>query len=187
MDDIELFNDFRRGNDDAFSQLYYRYAEKLIAYASSKLESLDEAHDLIHDLFVYLWEKRERIEIKQSVKAYLFLALNRRILNHYRANSYKVSYAEQLQKMEQQYFFGPDSYAEAKEVQYVVNDAIEAMPNRVREIYLLSREAHLSNNEIAKRLNISEQTVKNQLSTALAIIRRAVLYCAILFLLLSSF
>lgn len=180
VEDIQLFNAFRLGDDTAFASLYQRYAPELIDYASSRLESLDEARDVIQDLFVYLWEKRQELEIKQSVKGYLFLGLNRRILNHYRKNNYRVSYANQLKAMEEQYFFGPDSYVEAKEVQHMVTDTLETMPNKVREIYLLSREEHLSNLEIAERLNISEQTVKNQLSTAMAILRKSMKRIALL-------
>lgn len=180
--DILLFNDFKRGDDKAFAQLYHLYADRLLSYASGKLESLDDAHDIIHDLFVYIWENRAHIEIKKSFSGYLFLALNRRILNHYRKNSYKTIYAEQLKRMEEQYFFGPDSYVEAKDVQHMVDVAIGEMPNKVREIYLLSREAHLSNTDIAQKLNISEQTVKNQLSTAMSILRKWVRYTALLVL-----
>lgn len=181
LDDIALFNHFKSGNDEAFSTLYEIYAEKLLVYASTKLSSLDEARDLVHDLFVHLWEKRAQIDIQQSVKGYLFWSLNRRILNHYRRNSYQTQYADQLRKMEEQFFFGPDRYVEAKEIQSQIDEAVSLMPNKVREIYLLSREEHLSNAEIADRLNISQQTVKNQLSTAMSIIRKSIRYAILLF------
>jgi len=178
--DIQLFNAFRSGDDAAFSRLYRQYAPQLIDYAAHKLESLDEARDIIHDLFVYVWEKRQQIEITQSVKGYLFLALNRRIINHYRQNSYHTRYANQLKAMESEYYFGPDSFVEAKDVQQIVSDSLHHMPKRVREIYLLSREEHLTNAEIAKHLDISEQTVKNQLSAALAILRKSMKRIALL-------
>lgn len=172
--DILLFNSFKKGNDDAFAQLYAKFVEDLVGYASTKLEYLDEAHDIIHDLFVYVWEKRADIYIKHSVRAYLFWLLNKRIINHYRSNSYKAIYADQLKRMEQQYFLAPDSFVEAKEIQHMVDRAVQSMSDKVREIYLLSREDHLTNAEIAKQLNLSEQTVKNQLSTAMSIIRKVV-------------
>ncbi|WP_437918046.1 RNA polymerase sigma factor [Sphingobacterium sp. LRF_L2] len=174
-----LFQHFKEGNDQAFVQLYNKYIEALMGYAATKLESLDEAHDLIHDLFVYIWEKREEINIKQSVGAYLFWLLNRRVINHYRKNSYRSSYAAQLKRMEEQYFLAPDSFVEAKEVQSMIDGAVKSMSAKVREIYLLSREDHLTNAQIAQKLNISEQTVKNQLSTAMSIIRKMVKHAAI--------
>lgn len=181
LEDVYVFNAFRSGDDEAFARLYKRYAPQLIEYAAHRLESLDEARDLIQDLFVYLWEKRDGIEIRQTVKGYLFLGLNRRILNHYRKNSYRNAYADHLQRMEAEYFFGPDTFVEAKDVQQIVSETLPNMPKRVREIYLLSRQDQLSNAEIAERLNISERTVKNQLSTALSILRKSMKRIALSF------
>lgn len=170
--DIQLFNAFRKGDDTAFAALYQRYAPVLVEYAAKRLTSLDEARDLIQDLFVYVWERRNEVEINQSVKAYLFLGLNRRIINHYRKDTYRSRYADQLKTMEEHFFFGPDAYVEAKEMQRIVSDTLDDMPRKVKEIYLLSREEHLSNTQIAERLGISEQTVKNQLSTAVTMLRK---------------
>ncbi len=171
-EDIELFNAFRRGDDAAFALLYQQYAPVLVDYAAKRLTSLDEAQDLIQDLFVYIWERRSALDINQSVKAYLFLGLNRRIINHYRKDAYRSRYADQLKAMEERFFFGPDAFLEAKEMQRIVSDTLDGMPKKVQEIYRLSREEHLSNAEIAKRLGISEQTVKNQLSTAVTLLRK---------------
>lgn len=170
--DQELVAEFRLGNEKAFSLLYRQYVPMLIDYASTRLESLDEANDMIHDLFVQLWETREQLEIKHSFKAFLFFCLKRRILNHYRKNNNKQLYAEQLQVLAQSFSHSPETYLEVKELQNMVENTLLEMTAKVREIYLLSREEHLSNKEIAERLHISEQTVKNQLSTAITILRR---------------
>jgi len=169
--DVNLFYAFKTGNNDAFSRIYELYAEPLIEYASRKLQSIEEARDLIQDLFIYLWEKRADLTINQSLRAYLFRALNRRILNHYRKNNTREEYASYLSKMEHA-FTDPDQSVEIKELQQNIQFALSKMPNKVREIYRLSREEYLSVREIAQHLNLSEQTVKNQLTTALSIIRQ---------------
>jgi len=169
--DVNLFYAFKTGNNDAFSRIYELYAEPLIEYASRKLQSIEEARDLIQDLFIYLWEKRADLNINQSLRAYLFRALNRRILNHYRKNNTREEYASYLSKMEQA-ATDPDQSIEIKELQQNIQFALSKMPNKVREIYRLSREEYLSVREIAQHLNLSEQTVKNQLTTALSIIRQ---------------
>lgn len=168
----DLLLALRAGNAAAFSHIYEKYAPILIDYAAERLQSLDEAHDMIHDLFVQLWEKKEQLEIKHSFKAFLFVCLKRRMVDHYRKNSYKRLYAERLQTLSTIISYAPDSYLEAKETQRLIDSSLLEMPSKVREIYLLSREEHLSNKEIASRLQISEQTVKNQLYTAMSILRR---------------
>lgn len=172
MDDLILFNAFKSGNDVAFSKIYDLYSEPLINYASKKVQSLDEARDLIQDLFIYLWEKRVDLDIKQSLRAYLFQALNRRILNHFRKNNTREEYAKYLQRMSSA-FYSPNYSLELKELQQNIQHAISKMSNRVKEVYRLSREEYMSIKEIAQYLNSSEQTVKNQLSTALSIIRES--------------
>ncbi|WP_333862761.1 RNA polymerase sigma factor [Sphingobacterium sp.] len=169
--DTNLFYAFKTGNDDAFSKIYELYAEPLIEYASRKVRSLEEARDLIQDLFIYLWEKRADLNINQSLRAYLFRALNRRILNHYRKNNTQEEYASYISKMADA-IVDPDLSVEVKELEQNIQFALSKMPNKVREIYRLSREEYLSVREIAHHLNLSEQTIKNQLTTALSIIRQ---------------
>ncbi|MCS4226988.1 RNA polymerase sigma-70 factor [Sphingobacterium sp. BIGb0165] len=169
--DISLFHAFKAGNDDAFSKIYQLYAEPLIDYASRKVKSMDEARDLIQDLFIYLWEKRTDLNINQSLRAYLFRSLNRRILNYYRRNNTREEYASYLLKMEHA-VSNPDHSVELKDLQHNIQFAISKMPNKVREIYRLSREEYMSIKEIAQHLNLSEQTVKNQLTSALSIMKQ---------------
>ncbi|MVZ62594.1 RNA polymerase sigma factor [Sphingobacterium humi] len=174
MKDLALFNDFKSGNDDAYQCIYQKYVKVLVQYAAQRVESLEEAKDLIHDLFTNIWEKRQEIDVKYSLKAYLYSSLNKRIINHYRKNSYKTAYSNHLIKMDHQFYQGPDSFVEYKELQDLIEKAKSKMPPKVREIYLLSKEANLSHKEISEQLNISEQTVKNQLNTAMNIIRTVV-------------
>lgn len=176
MVDDKLIEEFRNGDEEAFAKIYEHYAESLIAYGANRVESIEEAHDIIHDLFVNLWEKRASLTIQQSLKAYLFTALHRRIINHYRKNTYRAVYAEQLQRMEHQYLQGPDKELEAKEMRALVESAVDTMPAKMREIYRLSRDEHLTIKQIAEKLNIAEQTVKNQLHRAITIIRARMKY-----------
>lgn len=172
VSDISLFEEFKNGDDEAFAALYHRYAEQLVDYASLRVESLDEAKDLIQDLFITLWEKKAMLHIEQSVKAYLFKALKRRLLNHYRSHATRESYKNHLERMEVQYFFGPDSIVESKETLARIEATVEKMSPNVRKVYLMSREEHLNTREIAERLQVSEQTVKNQITTALNLLRK---------------
>ncbi|SEM00078.1 RNA polymerase sigma-70 factor, ECF subfamily [bacterium A37T11] len=169
--DEELLTSFRQGDEKAFSMVYHQHAGVLIDYAASRLESFDEAKDMIHDLFIQLWEARENLQLKHSFKAFLFFCLKRRILNYYRQHNSRSVYAERLKVLASSFSPGADTYVEAKEVKELLDNTLENMSGRVREIYLMSREEYLSNKEIALKLNLSEQTVKNQLYTATLILK----------------
>lgn len=174
VSDICLFTKFKDGDDDAFAALYNRYAAQLVDYASTRVDSLEEAKDLIQDLFISLFEKKAILQIEHSVRAYLFMALKRRLLNHYRSHATRESYKHYLEKMEMQYFLGPDSLMETKEILARIDATVNKMSPSVRKVFLMSREEHLNTREIAERLQVSEQTVKNQITSALNILRKNV-------------
>ncbi len=169
----ELLEGLRSGSETCFSALYGLYAESLTRYANSKLASLDEARDLMHDLFVDLWTKREHLEIKVSIKSYLFTAARYKIIDYIRKNSSRQVYQKMLEQLNE-FVDTPDHLLELKDLQKKIDSAVESMSDRVREVYLLSREEDLSIPQIAEKLSLSEQTVKNQISSALKIIRKFV-------------
>ena len=169
--DQELLAFLRQGNSDAFAEIYRKFAPALLDYMAIRIDNLEDASDIIHDIFVQLWETRAELEIKHSFKAYLFFCVKRRILNYYRKNHNKQLYAQRLQLLADSFVDSPDARLEAKELGDMVQKILSEMPKKVREIYLLSREQHLSIKEIAVSLNISEQTVKNQLYTATSILK----------------
>ncbi|MDN3582628.1 RNA polymerase sigma factor [Mucilaginibacter flavus] len=178
--DLQLIHLLKDGDEAAFEEIYTRYAENLAGFAASKLFRLEDARDIIHDLFVKLWEDRLQLEIKADLKSYLFVATRYRVIDHIRKNITREDYSVMVQSL--QTSFWPDAHQqlEAKELKRTVDESLNDLSPRVREVYQLSREQHLSIPEIAQQLNISEQTVKNQLTTALAVLRKSLPFIAIL-------
>ena len=168
--DIELLLRLQKGEEEAFDILYRKYAESLIEYAASRLHSLDEARDLIHDLFVYIWQERNNISVQISLRAFLFTAIKYRIIDHYRKNLTQRKYRDEIAKISE-ISIGAEDLMHAKEMEKNIQIAINELSPRVQEVFRLSRFHYLSISEIAKKLGISEQTVKNQLSTALSHLR----------------
>lgn len=168
--DEELMLLIQQGDQTAFESLYIKYAPLLISFANARIGSLDEAKDLIHDLFVHFWFQREEISIDVSVKAFLFAAVKYRIIDHIRKNSSRQKYREQLARLP----LPIDAVEEkiyARDLEDKIDKAIAGLSPRVKEVFKLSRYEHLSSRQIAARLDVSEQTVKNQLSTALNFLR----------------
>lgn len=174
LDDPSLIRLLQSGSGVAFKEIYERYAADLINFSASKTFSLEIARDIVHDLFVNLWEKRATLNVDGSLKAYLFASVRYRIIDHIRKNITRESYARMIGELKIP--AAPDGHQllEGKELQESINSALNDLSPRVKEVYLLSREEHLSIPEIAQKLNLSEQTVKNQLTTALNHLRRSI-------------
>jgi len=167
----ELIQGLLSGGEKAFTAIYELYAPSLINYAAARLASLEEARDIIHDLFVHLWEERDTIGITRSLRGFLFAAVRYRIIDHIRRNSTRREYADRLLTLQKEIEGDNQELVEAKDLDRTLEKAISELPPRVREIYRLSRQQHRSITEIAEELHLSTQTVKNQLTTALSLLR----------------
>lgn len=174
LTDLELIDLLKKDDETAFAEIYQRHAENLAGFATSKLYSLDDARDIIHDLFLKLWEERKTIHITSGLKTYLFLLTRHRIIDKIRRNITREEYAV-LSKALLNSSLEPDIEKQiaAKELQQTINQSLDTLSPRVKEIYQLSREENMSIPEIAEKLQLSEQTVKNQLSAALKHLRQS--------------
>lgn len=177
----ELLQRLSLGDETAFASIYDLYAPSLISFAGARLISLEEARDIIHDLFVYLWAEREHLIISHSLKAFLFATTRYRIIDHIRRNVKRREYIDKLQLLPESVDGNIDNDLDAKELHLAIEKAVDQLPPRTREIYRLSRHEHLTVAEIAGQLSISEQTVKNQLTTALSHLRSFISRLSVLF------
>ena len=171
QNDTLLIDRLNAGDEGAFSEIYETYASSLIGFASSKVYSLEIARDLVQDVFVTLWADREKNPIRTSVQSYLFGITRHRIIDHIRKNVTREEYASMLQVLSVKLENSVERKLEAKDLGTHIQEAVVNLPPRTREIYHLSRNENKSIPEIAQMLNISDQTVKNQLTTALKFLR----------------
>jgi RNA polymerase sigma-70 factor (family 1) len=174
LSDNELVHLLKQGDREAFTEIYKRYAESLAGFAASKLYSLEDARDVLHDLFVKLWEDRGSLSISGGLQSYLFAAIRYRIIDKIRRNVTRQNYDALLQSLDERYSPGIEQQLEAKELQHLVDRSLESLSPKTKEIYLLSRNEHCTVAEIAQKLNLSEQTVKNQLTIALKHLRQSI-------------
>lgn len=168
--DDELLRLIRNGDEQAFEFLYDTYATRLIAFAASKLNAPEEAKDIIHDLFVQLWQQRFDLSVTISLEAYLFSAVRYRMIDLIRKSAVKNKYLSILEKLPTG-ASSSEQVVNRKELESILQESVNALTPRLKEVFQLSRNEHLTIREIAARLKISEQTVKNQLSSALSQIR----------------
>lgn len=171
--DGELLAASREGDEAAFRRLFEKYWDDLFSIALRRLYSADDAKDLVQDVFLSFWNNIHTITFEGSLGGYLYAALRNKIFNHLEKNNNRLHTL--LQRP-----FSPVEYEEtvfsryaAKELELYIKKQVDNMPEKMRRIYLLSREEHMSNADIASLLNLSNQTVKNQLHHALARLRKS--------------
>lgn len=171
LSDQELVALLKKGNRTAFAQIYDRYKHLLYVHAFKKLRSETEAEDVIHDLFTTLWKNRETFELKSNLIGYLYTAVRNRIFKLLAHKDVESAYIASFCQVTEQTFEMADHRVRENQMMAMIEAEIAALPPKMREIFQLSRKNHLSHKEIAKQLQISEQTVSKQVSNALKILR----------------
>lgn len=121
----------------------------------------------MQDLFASLWLKRETIEIRQTVAAYLFTAIKYKVINYIESHIVRENYLKVLKKTVEDYDNSTNEKIYSHDLQNCIDQGINTLSPKVKEVFELSRNENLSIKEIASKLNVSDQTVKNQISKAL--------------------
>lgn len=158
----------------AFDEIYERHWKTLLEIAIKKTGDVDVAMDLAQDLFVDLWQRRHMINIHSGLRAYLISALYHKLFQYFRRKGVHEKHVEQYSLMLQDGLhdvFAIGYEENFSEVLVAIEQSIVEMPDRMRAVFNLKYQRSLSNHEIAEQLGISLQTVKNQLSKALQLVR----------------
>lgn len=160
-----------KNDQAAFSALYDLFAAELIKHILSKIGDKEVAEDILHDLFLSLWKNRARINQIQSLPAYLYSSCRYLILNYFRQQIQKgiKTDIENLDLLD-----NTIPIEERMHYRYVidiVDNEIENLPEKCRQIFKLSRKDYLSNKEIAQQLNIAESTVEKHINKAISRLR----------------
>ena len=169
--DLELFVLLKEGNQSAFSELYNRYKQALYFHACRSIKNTDESRDIVQEVFTALWTKRESLVIPKSVDAYLYGSIRNRILNFIAHQKVVSKYADSIDAYLEQAESTTEELLSAKELTHILQKEISLLPEKMREVFELSRNHELSYKQIAEQLNISDQSVKKQVHRALKILR----------------
>ncbi|AKD05225.1 sigma-70 family RNA polymerase sigma factor [Pontibacter korlensis] len=152
-------------------EIYSQYWRELYVAAFRRLRSEEEVEDILQDIFLSLVQKPEVLDKEGSVKAYLHQALKYKIIDFYRKDQLRHSFA--LEELQATKHAGTtsDELLLAEELELCVQEEVSRMPEKMQQVYLLSRKESMSIEQIAEQLGISNQTVKNQISSALRRLR----------------
>lgn len=168
--EADLIARLREGSVEAFDQLYNLYYRRIYGYCLSFTKSRKDTEDIVQEVFIKLWLTREDINTTKSVGNYLFSIAHNKLISAFRSNIYSPHFEDYLDYCDT---LGREDccMVEYKEFVMAVEKGISSLPPMQQRIVRLSKFANMSNQDIANLFNISVQTVKNQLVTALKKIR----------------
>jgi len=170
ISDTVLARRISKGSTDAFEEIYERYHRALYSMAISYLKDQSLAEDAVQEIFVKLWEKREFLDSSQSLKGYLFTMLKNQLLNTIRNRKKIIVSVFAIQEEELPKERSTEEEVIYNDYQQILQNGLHHLPDRKREIFELKSLGH-SNDQIAKMLVISVNTVKTQYYLGLKFIR----------------
>lgn len=153
----------------AFDTIYERYWKRLYGYAFKIFEDRLVCEDVVQEVFLGLWERAQRQKINH-LEAYLFRAVKFQVLNTIRNLKQTTDLETIFSHLPDQ--LEADHFLEYEEVDKILKKSVNALPEKCKEVFQLSREAELSNQEIAMQMNISVRTVEAHLYKALKSIKK---------------
>src|SRR5690606_17019450 len=156
----------------AFYQLYERYSRRLYGFVLRYIKLESEAEEIVQEVFVIIWESRNKIDVYSSFESYLFTIAYNATISQFRKKASEKKYLEHLRSI-QQVENAPDLIDEIQfnELNERVHSLLNEITPRQREIFRLSREQGLTHDEIAQKLGISTTTVKKHISNTLSFLK----------------
>ncbi len=164
--DSVLTAQLQQGDKQAFKALFDKYGPRLYQFSLRYLKEKEEAEDLLNEVFLKIWENRQSLRSNSSFQAYLFTIAYNRIRQWFLKKNREEKY---IQVFAEEYLASSSRDDDQLDYQLFVkrmNEIIDLLPPRRKEIFILSYKEEQKNNEIAEQLGLSEQFIKKQLSIA---------------------
>jgi RNA polymerase sigma-70 factor (family 1) len=164
--DEQLVTLLKDSDERAFDELYERYWKRLLVRANLLLNAHEDAEELIHDIFVDLWVRRDSLDIRHTFHTYIAAALQYgcfRVM----ANRKRKRMAQVQGDLPETEDFGTQQWLDFEYLRRELETAVSALPEKCQLVFRLSREKGLSDKEIAKELDVSLNTVRTHKQRAL--------------------
>ena len=156
-------------SNNQFEKLYKRFQPSLINYAYYLTRSSEDSVELVNDVFLSVWNKRNRLKLDSNLKTYLYSAVKNRSINYIKKNKLVTVFDEQIDTLSD---FEADHSLLEKEQLIIIQQIMNDLPSKCKQVFAMSRIDQLSNKEIASLLDISIKTVEAQITKALKIFRK---------------
>lgn len=171
INENEMFAELARGNEYAFEKIYDHYNKRLALFVEKMVRSPTLAEEIIQDIFVHLWINRHLLEEVKHPTSYLFNVATNKTLDYLKKIANNQKLMDKIAYRSTEFINDTEERIIFRESTAIIEKAVSALPEQRRLIFNMSRNEGLTHEQIAKRLGISRNTVKNQLVTALKSIR----------------
>lgn len=179
MKEQEIISLLKCANHAAFELIYYKYVTQVANFCLLYVSD-DYVEEIVQEVFIKLWLNRATLSTHKSIQGYLFIITRNLIFDKFRANKsdfYRLSLISALEEASDENI---EEEIQASELAEYIDDLINQLPPRCKEIFTLSRKEHLSNKEIAQKLGISVKSVEASITRALKFLKEY-LYLFLLF------
>jgi RNA polymerase sigma-70 factor (family 1) len=167
----ELFARMAEGDEAAFSTIFFHYTAQIRPFIASLTRSETAAEEIVQEVFLSLWVNRARLAEVENYRAYVLTASNNRVYSWLRKRARELRLHGELAADLPDPGEGPEAAVDLKESMAIIEEAVERLPPQKKLIWRLSRGEGLSHEEIAQRLGLSKNTVKNHMVVAIRQIR----------------
>ncbi|SDF60279.1 RNA polymerase sigma factor [Chitinophaga filiformis] len=161
--DIQLSELVVQNDTHAFEEFYNRHWLKLYLFAKKRLDTKEEAEDVVQEVFMKLFQKLPSVHAKQSLVPYLYESLRSTMIDLFRRGKRKEEVISSFREYYEKGVYDTDNQVNYNELERLIEEEISSLPPQMRKIYEMSKKRFMSNVEIAEELNITEESVKKQL------------------------
>lgn len=172
LTNTELLSRIKHDDKIAFYHLYERFSKRLYSFVTRFIKQEQDAEGIVQEVFLKIWETRHTIDLSSSFESYLFTIAYNTTINLFRKRLSEKKYLEHILSL-QKFEKAPDLIDEVQfdELNETIENLLNKLTPRQKEIFKLSRESGMSHQEIAERLNISTNTVKKHIANTLAFLK----------------
>ncbi len=169
--DATLVKRIQRGDECAFQEMFYAYKDRLFSYCYRFTKSEELAEEIIHDALLKVWDDRHRLDPAQSLIGYLYTITRNLSLNFLKKLAAEEALKQRVRYRTPQFHNDTEEAIDYANLKQLVKLAICRLPLQQQRVYRMSRDQHMTHEEIGQRLGISPNTVKNHVIKALRAIK----------------
>jgi len=163
----KILKRIKEGDIHEFEVLFREYYERLCAFGRKYVNNIEQAEEVVQDTFFNIWKNRASLNIKTSLKSYLYTAVRNNCLQVLRTRNLDIKYENYYKSHYSNESISPADELNAKELSKVIDKALNSLPEKCRMIFKMSRNEGLKYHEIAEKLEISIKTVEANMGKAL--------------------
>jgi RNA polymerase sigma-70 factor (family 1) len=171
MNEKDLFLLISKGDERAFHQLFHLYNKQLLPFIYKLVQSDAAAEEIVQEVFIKIWNNRQKLSEINVPKAWIIRIVSNEAYNYLRKQATEGRLLKNIKERSQEHTLTPEDAMSERELSTIIQSGISQLPPQMKMVYLLNKEDGLSIAEIAEKLGISPNTVKNHLVSALKKLR----------------